>query len=163
MHFTNFCIKWCMSVCLGAITKYETTTLASSQKNISNSNCEQCVAHWHWENVHHECSMNNCSFVHGQVFCVEASTATENVHEFMFNEHCSWIRILRRCIHSHSFHHDIVLSCHMIIATTTRVESHCVTTEPSTTCLDLVSPSRFGSVDHQILASYILQLFVYIK
>jgi hypothetical protein len=57
----------------------------------------------------------------------------------------------------------IVLSCHMIIPTTTRVESHCVTTEPSTTCLDLVSPSRFGSVDHQILASYILQLFVYIK
>ena len=31
-HFTNFCIKWCMSVRLGAITKYETTTLAFSQK-----------------------------------------------------------------------------------------------------------------------------------
>ena len=50
----------------------------------------------------------------------------------------------------------IVLSCHMIIATTTRVESHCITAHSSITCLDLVSPSRFGSVDHQILASYIL-------
>ena len=80
IHFTNFCKKWCISVRLGAITKYETTTLAFSQKNISNSNCEQCVAHWHWENVH-ECSSMNIV-------------------------QCSWIRILRRGIHSHSFHHD---------------------------------------------------------
>ena len=76
-HFTKFCIKWCISVRLGAITKYE--------------------PHWPFHKKHKQLKL----------WTVCGSLALRKCSWVVFNEHCSsWIRILRRSIHSHSFHHD---------------------------------------------------------